>query len=292
MSWTFEATKKGYANLWAAMDIRPEKEAAIENAAKRILAGKARYLAVEAKTGVPWFFVGCLHDMEAACRFDCHLHNGDPLTARTVQVPKGRPITGKPPFAWEVSAIDALTMHGLQKIAVWSIERILYEAERYNGLGYTTRGINSPYDWAGSDNYDRGKFVSDGVFSSTAVSQQLGVGPLLSKLSALDATVRLYSEVNVLPMPQVVKQSHGIRWLLVTATAYVGNMFHDTVSNVASFTTGFDFSDVQENVRQSVSTGQEIASWFGYEAKAVVPYLVAVGLLMTFYHFWRSERIN
>jgi len=38
--------------------------------------------------------------------FKLHLHNGDPLTARTVNVPKGRPKTGQPPFAWGISAKD------------------------------------------------------------------------------------------------------------------------------------------------------------------------------------------
>jgi lysozyme family protein len=293
VSLTFEASKQGYHNLWLAMDIRPEKDAAITRDAQRILANKDRYQAVEKKTGVPWFLIGCLHDLEGGMNFYTHLHNGDPLTARTVHVPAGRPLPPlQPPFKWEDSAVDALKMRRLDQIKVWSIERMLFEAEGYNGWGYQSRGINSPYDWAGSDNYDRGKFVSDGVFSATAVSQQIGVGPLLAKLSSLDVSVRLYSEVDTLSVGQVVKGSHGFRWLITTGVAYVLNLFHTQVADVSQFVTGLNFDDVRENVNQSISMGQEIASWFGYEAKNIMPYLVAAGLAMTAYHFFKSERVN
>ena len=71
-------------------------------------AARARYASVSAQTGVPWWVIGLIHMMEAGQSFRCHLHNGDPLTARTVQVPAGRPKTGQPPFIWEESAADAL----------------------------------------------------------------------------------------------------------------------------------------------------------------------------------------
>ena len=69
---------------------------------------RARYDKVAAIAKVPWYVVGAIHSLECNCNFECHLHNGDPLTARTVHVPKGRPIAGNPPFTWEESAVDAL----------------------------------------------------------------------------------------------------------------------------------------------------------------------------------------
>ena len=62
----------------------------------------------------PWFFLGVIHAMESRFNFERHLHNGDPLSARTVRVPKGFPKAGNPPFTWEVSAEeDAMEEYGL-----------------------------------------------------------------------------------------------------------------------------------------------------------------------------------
>src|SRR5690606_7467709 len=97
------------------------------------VANKSRYKAVEAASGVPWHFIAVVHNMESSQRFDRHLHNGDPLTARTVQVPKGRPQTGNPPFTWEASATDALAFEGLGAGTDWSLAGTLYRLEAYNG---------------------------------------------------------------------------------------------------------------------------------------------------------------
>jgi lysozyme family protein len=42
--------------------------------------------------------------MESNLKFQTHLHNCDPLTRRTRQVPAGRRAVGEPPFDWDVSA--------------------------------------------------------------------------------------------------------------------------------------------------------------------------------------------
>lgn len=58
--------------------------------------------------------------------------------------------TGVPPFQWEESAIDALTLEGLAAVKLWTIERIAYQLEAYNGWGYRSRNtsVNTPYLWA------------------------------------------------------------------------------------------------------------------------------------------------
>src|SRR2546423_191902 len=101
-----------YEHLFATARIRPERQQEVTAAANRIMTPNilARYKVIEATTGVPAHVVGLIHQMEAGGRFTGHLHNGDPLSACTVQVPAGRPLTGGPSFTWEESAIDALTM--------------------------------------------------------------------------------------------------------------------------------------------------------------------------------------
>ena len=155
----------------------------------KLLASRARYEAVAQEFGMPWVFVAVVHMLEGECSFRHHLHNGDPLRARTVNVPAGRPRTGRPPFTWEASADDALRMKGLGNWRDWSVAGMLWQLERYNGFGYRQyhQSVKSPYLWAGSQHYTRGKYVSDGKWSGTAVSQQIGAAVLLKRLIARGA---------------------------------------------------------------------------------------------------------
>lgn len=193
---TFDALDEQYQQLWDSMRVRPEKAADIDATAQRILAKKTRYQAVEHETHVPWFMIGVIHALECGLRFDRHLHCGDPLTKRTVHDPKGRPKAAPAngsAYTWEESAIDALTYppHQLNKVADWSIERIAYELELYNGSGYRRFHPETltPYLWSGSNHYTRGKYVADGKWSATAVSGQSGAMPLIKRLAELDAEV-------------------------------------------------------------------------------------------------------
>ena len=151
--------------------------------------------------------VAALHSLEAGQRFTTHLHNGDPLTARTVHVPKNRPRSGQPPFTWEASAKDALA--DLKKVPEWTVPVMLFQFERYNGFGYRRRHpeVLSPYLWSFTSNYTRGKFVADGTFSSTAVSKQCGAVALLLRMQsrkdiALDGAVRPMAASRPKPVPR------------------------------------------------------------------------------------------
>lgn len=184
---TFAATAAGYSRLWASMRITPARAGAVAAIARRLQANRARYAGVAATVGaMPWWWVAAVHELESGARFDRHLHNGDPLTARTRQVPAGRPAAGAPPFTWEASALDALRLHGLQNVAEWTIARALYEFERYNGWGYFGK-IASPYVWSFSNHYLAGKYVADHVFDPAAVSAQCGAAVIAQALGAVAA---------------------------------------------------------------------------------------------------------
>ncbi len=176
--------RKEYERLYYRCEIRPERFAEIDRLVDGLLANQTRYEAVAETVATPWYFIAAIHNMESSQRFDRHLHNGDPLTRRTIHVPAGRPRRGRPPFTWEESAIDALRMHGLHRIDEWSLARILYELERYNGWGYRKYHphVKSPYLWAGSTHYSSGKYVADGTWSDTAVSRQAGAAVLIRRL--------------------------------------------------------------------------------------------------------------
>lgn len=179
----FEAVAQDYYSRFATCEPRSHRRPEVEHLANRIFANSKRYTAVSAKLpGIPWFFIGIIHALESTLNFSKHLHNGDPLTARTVHVPKGRPVSGTPPFSWEESAWDALIAKRLNAWPDWSIAGMLYQFEAYNGWGYRFRNVPSAYLWAGSQHYEKGKFVEDGIYSPTAVSEQIGAAVLLKQL--------------------------------------------------------------------------------------------------------------
>lgn len=155
-----------------------------------IKSNQARYETISKMAGgsIPWQFIAVIHSLEAGLSFSKHLHNGDPLTRRTVLVPAGRPVTGSPPFTFEESAVDALTMKGKEyhKETDWSLAATLYRLEGFNGYGYRKYhpSVLSPYLWSGSNHYTRGKYVADGQWNSRAVSKQLGTALLWRELSA------------------------------------------------------------------------------------------------------------
>lgn len=176
--------QKNYEDLYACTKIRPDKLANVDKIADKIVKEKARYQAVGEPLGIPWYVIGIIHNMECGQRFSQHLHNGDPLTGKTVKVPEGRPRIGQPPFSWEESATDALRCKNLDKVNDWSLSRILYELERYNGWGYRLyhSHVNSPYLWSYSNHYIKGKYIADNQWSDAAVSQQMGAATLLQRL--------------------------------------------------------------------------------------------------------------
>lgn len=178
-----------YAHLYDIMVINPDKIQDIDNIITKIKNNAHRYEDVSQSLNVgipgaliPWKVIAAIHYRESGMSFNRHQHNGDPLTARTIHVPKGRPLNGEPPFTWEQSATDAFKMMGWDKITNWSIPAVLQRLERYNGLGYQDHGVPSPYLWSWSSIYHSGKYVADGKFDPDAVDQQCGAAVLLKLL--------------------------------------------------------------------------------------------------------------
>ncbi|MFC0220557.1 hypothetical protein ACFFJ7_19450 [Pseudochelatococcus lubricantis] len=181
-AFSFETLKAGYETLFARARILDNWKGTVAWYVAKIRKGRARYEAVAEKSGVPWWFIAIVHGMEASFSFTGHLHNGDPLAARTVQVPKGRPKVWNPPSDWNSSALDALEIEGFFHQPDWSLARVLYRFEGFNGYGYHALGINSPYLWSFSDQWTKGKFVADHKFDPNAASKQCGAAVMLRAL--------------------------------------------------------------------------------------------------------------
>ncbi|SHE38076.1 Lysozyme family protein [Modicisalibacter ilicicola DSM 19980] len=177
--------RREYERLFEDCVIRPARRQAVDRLIEGMQENRSRYQQVGEAQGVPWGFLAVIHNMEASADFSRHLHNGDPLDARTVQVPAGRPRSGSPPFRWEESAQDALAMKRLGTRTDWSLAGTLYQLERYNGWGYRLYHpeVLSPYLWSFSTHYTSGKYVADGTWSDSAVSRQCGAAVLLRRMA-------------------------------------------------------------------------------------------------------------
>jgi lysozyme family protein/peptidoglycan hydrolase-like protein with peptidoglycan-binding domain len=180
----FEDLRSGYTDLWQCMDVQPDKAAAVNKIANRLMGSKSLYQQVSQATGVPWFVIAALHNRESDADFETYLGNGEPLNRVTRLEPKNHG-----PFpTWEAGAIDALGHDKLNEVTDWSPERACYEIEKFNGWGYRAKHVNSPYLWSFSNNYQSGKYVADHVFNPIVVDRQCGAMPIIKQIMALDPT--------------------------------------------------------------------------------------------------------
>ena len=171
-----------YVRFFLGAEVRISHADKVDAMMRKAADNRSRYEEATADLGVPWWFVAGLHQMESTFNFGTHLHNGDPLRSRTVRVPQRRPPSGSPPFTWEESAADALKFQKLDGLSDWTLPRALWRWERYNGFGYRSRFIPTPYLWSFSSIYLKGKFTSDGRFDGNAGSSQCGAAVLLKAL--------------------------------------------------------------------------------------------------------------
>lgn len=182
--------KKTNAQRWAVMKVTPSLIPSVDQVAKRLVdpAAKTRYQAVSAKTKVPWAIIAVIHEREASQSWKASLAQGDPWNKVSIHVPAGRGPFG----SWEDAAIDALVNCAPRAAAWgdWSIGGALTLLEEYNGLGYAAKGRPSPYVWASTDQYVKGKYVADGHYDPNAIDRQLGCAALLARMKQLDASVQ------------------------------------------------------------------------------------------------------
>lgn len=168
---------------WSKCKINSDRDGLFTTVAARLTApaAKTRYKAVEAKTGVPWWFIAVTHEREASQSWTKSLAQGDPWNKVSTHVPAGRG-----PFkSWEDAAYDALVNCPpyAARNKDWSAGGSLAMLEKYNGLGYSARGVPSPYIWSGTDQYVKGKFIADHVYDPNTVDKQLGCAGLLKKMN-------------------------------------------------------------------------------------------------------------
>jgi lysozyme family protein/peptidoglycan hydrolase-like protein with peptidoglycan-binding domain len=188
MAMTYASRWPQIAKWWDTATITKPSEVAAT--AKRLVAAKARYQSVEAKTGVPWWVIAAIHEREASQDWNSQLAQGDPLNQVSTHVPKGMG-----PFkTWEEGAIAALKHDDLTSVSDWRLEKALYQQEKYNGVGYYNKGIPSPYVWAGTSVQKPGKWIRDHVWDDNYMDKQLGCAAMLKGMMAIDPSIKLIRE--------------------------------------------------------------------------------------------------
>lgn len=193
--------------------------------AKRLITAKARYQAVEKKTGVPWFVIAVIHERESSQSWLRSLGQGDPWNEVSTHVPAGRG-----PFpSWEAAAIDALVKCRpyTAQWKDWSPGGTMTQLEMYNGLAYANAGRPSPYVWSGTDQYRIGKVTRDHGPIEEVVDKQLGCAGLILAMMELDTSVS-FIRVVVAPLPPpdiepIPPQAipAPTNWLVVLITAFI-----------------------------------------------------------------------
>ncbi len=170
---------------WQNCHVPADKGPAFKTVADRIVKNKSIYQDIEKSTGVPWWFVGIIHYRESNLDMNTNIAQGDRWDRVSVHVPAGRG-----PFkSFQDAAIDALTNCSpyAAKNKDWSVGGALTMFEKYNGLGYFNHGVPSPYVWAGTDQYSKGKYVADGVYDPNHVDTQLGCAGILKFLGVFSS---------------------------------------------------------------------------------------------------------
>lgn len=198
------------ANLSRWQNAKLNRKPLSDSVAKNLVSAKPRYQAVENKTGVPWAVIAVIHERESSQNWGRSLAQGDPWDRVSINVPAGRG-----PFkSWEDAAIDALVNcpPRLARHKDWSLGGTLVNLEMYNGLGYASGPMEgryppqaSPYLWAGTDQYKKGKYTRDKFFDPEVADSQLGCAAMLIAMMAIDPTITFtgakITPINPTPVP-------------------------------------------------------------------------------------------
>jgi len=183
------------AAQWDEMQIKGSARLEVDGYVHRALAGKDRYIHLERRTafeqhndGVPWWLTSIIAERESGQDWSRSLAQGDRWNHASVNEPRGRG-----PFqSWEDAAVDALHLDHVDKVIDWRLEKALYTCIGFNGWGYYLyhKHMPSPYLWGGTSIQVKGKYVRDGVWSSTTWDTQVGCACMLRALMDADSSVR------------------------------------------------------------------------------------------------------
>jgi lysozyme family protein len=211
-----------YARWWDIAKTLPDRLDEVERAARRLLDDPhlSAFMATQRSSGVPVLWTAPVLERECDGDLARYLGNGDRLDRPTIDVPRGRG-----PFAnFQLGAADALKYDHVDEVDFWTIERMLYEQELWNGFGYRNKPNPkpSPYLVGGTTLQQFGKYTGDGRWDPHAMDTQLGTIPIAKRMIELRPDVGLarwhgngqpLGLQPVQPPPEGLGGTHDTAWV-------------------------------------------------------------------------------
>lgn len=209
MAVDFEKLEQNYIDLASHATIVPKREAELASASRRLLRDKEVYKHVESLTHVPAAALMALAEREMTGNLHCYLGNGQRLDRRTTIVPINRGPFPDTPEGFVAGCLDALHLDGLDQVwrkpGGWSLPRFCYESEGWNGWGYRSRGIPSPYVFGATSVQRPGKFPRDHFFDPNMMDPQLGTLALVEEIVKLDPSLEFFAdEIVKVDAPSII----------------------------------------------------------------------------------------
>jgi len=162
------------ANLarWSAASVTPSLIPTVDAVSHRLAAAKARYQTVEAKTGVPWAVIAVIHERESSQAGPPRWPRAIPGINRrsTFRLVVARSPHGRLPPRTRWRSVRRMPRSGPTGP---SAARSACSSNKTASA--TRRGIPSPYVWATTNQYHRGKYIADGHFDPTRLTISLDV---------------------------------------------------------------------------------------------------------------------
>lgn len=184
------------------LKIDPAKQKEVDAIAGKYKENKKRYDSVGQATGIPGMLICAIHYREGL-GFNRYLHNGERLGKPTTFVPAG--ILFKED-EWEKAAIHALggdvvDANGKKSLSSFQTLRkelgltadskdigaMMAFSERYNGMGYRSKGVRSCYVYGGTNLNQPGRYVADHKFDPKSVDQRLGTAAIIMGIQSLES---------------------------------------------------------------------------------------------------------
>jgi len=219
----FQILLPEYVKLLSTMTVT--RAADVDRTARKLIDSLhlPRYQAVQDANGVPILFTAPTDERESGANPRCGLGQGDPWAQVSTHVPKGQG-----PFkSWSDATIFYEHFDHVDDVSVggWSWPYLCWKEEAWNGFGPRAHGIHTGYLWGGSQHYQKGKYVADGVWDPNHVDAQLGVIPIARRMAELDPSLNLpglpSANPGLTPLPAQVPAGaggvsvagHDVAWL-------------------------------------------------------------------------------
>ncbi len=203
MAHPFAELQPEYEHDLSILQVKPERAAEIDRLARKGLTTTAltNYARIQTELGIPIPVQHAICVRESNADFSCSPAQGDRWDRRSVNVP-----TGKGPYPdWHAAAIDAWSNldHLDRNIVPWSMPYAMYEDEGFNGFGYRSHGVRSPYLVGATNLQQKGRYAGDHNFVME-MDTQIGTVPVMLRMIEIMPSLAFGPGVQKIVAPPII----------------------------------------------------------------------------------------